>query len=77
MQSGNKCPPPSPPGLLVPRGLGAGAVCRAGLGALLTGGLGVDVPRPVPVGAVAYCPLINVHAFPSWDHPVPSKAVGT
>lgn len=44
---------------------------------MLAGSLGVGVPRPVPVGAVAYCPLIHVHTLPGWDNPVPSKAVGT
>lgn len=77
IQSGNERTPPSPPALCIPRWLGMGAGCQAGLGALLAGGMGMGVPRPVPVGTIAYRLLINVHALPCWNHPVPSKAVGT
>ena len=75
IQSRNIRIPRSPPAAVFVRG-GLGGR-QAGLGALLAGGLGVGVPRPVPVGAVAYCPLIDVDALSRWDHPVPSKAVGT
>lgn len=37
----------------------------------------MGVPRPIPVGTVADRLLINVHTLPRWNHPVPSKAVGT
>ncbi len=55
-----------------------GAGCQAaGLGALLAGGLGMGVPCPVTVDAVANCLLIDVHALPRWNNPAPSEAVGT
>lgn len=37
----------------------------------------MSVPRPVPVGAVAYCLLVNVHTLPRGDHLVPRKTVRT
>lgn len=77
IKSGNKWALPSPPALLIPGGLGAGGGLSAELGPLLAGGLGVGVPRPVPVGAVAYRLLVNVDPLPTWDHPDPGKAVGT
>lgn len=67
----------SPLGLIGPGGLGACTGGRAGLRALLAGSLWVGVPRPIPVGAVAHRQLVDVHPLTSWDHPVPSKAIGT
>lgn len=40
------------------------------------GGMRVRLPRTIPVGAEAHCPLIYFHTFPSWDDLVPCKAVG-
>lgn len=77
IQSGNIRPPRPPPGALVPGGPGAAVGRRAGPGAALAGGMRVGVPCAVPVGAVADRLLVNVQALPRWDHPAPSKAVGT
>lgn len=77
VQPGNKGPLPAGLDLRLRGGLRAGAGCGAGLGMLLAGGLGVSVPRPVPVGAVAGGPLVDAHAFARWDHPVSSETVGT
>lgn len=77
IQSGNKWTLPSPPALPISGWLGTSAGCQAWLWALLAGGMGMGVPRSVPVGTVAYRLLINVHTLPRWNHPVPSKAVGT
>lgn len=38
--------------------------------------MGVGVPRPVLVGAVAHRLLVNVHALPRWNHSGPSETVG-
>lgn len=77
IQPGYEWPPPSLPGALVTGGVCAGAGRWAGLGVLLAGGVGVGVPRPVPIGAVTDRELVDVHALPCWDHSVPSKAVRT
>lgn len=77
IQSGDKRTLPSPPALLIHGGLGVRARCWAGLEAVLAGCVGVGVPRPIAVGAVANGLLVDVHTLPRWDHPVPSKAVGT
>lgn len=77
VQSGNKWPLPAWLLLRLCRGLRIGVGCRAGLGTLLTGCLGVCVPCPIPVGTVARGSLINGHTLTRWDHPVSSKTVGT
>lgn len=73
IQSGNNRPLPARLDLHLHGGLRAGA----GLGALLAGCLGVNVPRPIPVGAVASGPLIDGYAFARWDDPVSRETVGT
>lgn len=38
--------------------------------------MGVGVPRPVLVGAVAHRLLVNDHTLSRWNHPDPSETVG-
>lgn len=75
VQPGTK--PSSPPPGLLPGGLWAGAGCCAGTGTLLTCGVWVGVPRPIPVSAVAHGLLINLYTLARWDHTVTGKTVGT
>lgn len=77
VQSGNKWPLPAWLLLRLCGGLRVGVGCRAGLGTLLTGCLGVCVPCPIPVGTVARGSLIDDHVLTRWDHLVSSKTVGT
>lgn len=73
IQSGDERPLPARLDLRLRGGLCDGAGC----GTLLAGCLGVSVPRPVPVGAVAGGLLVDGHAFARWDHLVSSETVGT
>lgn len=76
VQSGIKRPLPAWLLLRLRGWLRAGVGRGAGLGTLLAGCLGVCVPRPVPVGAVARGPPVDGHTLARWDHPVSSKTVG-
>ena len=50
---------------------------KAVLGLVLAGGLWVDVPGALPVGAVAHAPVVHVHPLACRDYPAPGVTVGT
>lgn len=45
--------------------------------AQLAGGVGMRVPRPVPIGAVANGLIVDVDPLPCCYHPAPGEAVWT